>query len=112
MMIRWAFIFAFVFAAQAQAEFVGAEITSDDNEAVIEPIFFNDLTLEDPVFSSRKSERDIASKENIESLTQREVQGQLRVVKEIPYSFQWVSHQTMQLRVLAEIEEEEAKASN
>ncbi len=102
-------IVAVVFSQSAVAEFVGTELMSDENEAVIESEIVDNVTLEEPIFSSRKSERNIAAAD-VESTTPSvEFQGRLRVVKEIPYSYAWVSHHTMRLRVLAEIEAEEAK---
>ncbi len=109
-MIRFlCLIAAVVFSQSASAEFVGTDLMSDDNEVVIEPEIVDNVALEEPIFSSRKSERNIAAADVETTPSNREFQGQLRVVKEIPYSYAWVSHQTMQMRVLAEIEAEEAK---
>ncbi len=104
------FIFSILLTTIVQAEFVGAGLVSDENEAVIEDQFYQDLSLEEPLFSSQKPERGLAGlREDDVAPAPQEWQGQLSVVKEIPYSYAWVSHATMRLRALAEIEEEESK---
>ncbi len=88
---------------------VGAdrEVSSSSDHAVIEDQYFAGLSLEEPVFPTRKYERNVARLHGDDSSPDSEWQGQLSVVKEIPYSYPWLSHSTMSLRALNEIEERE-----
>ena len=98
--------------SMAQAEFVQPELTSNDHDTVIEPTYFEQISQEEPIFTSPNQTRDLASFEEAQYRTPSELQGRLSVVKEIPYSYAWVSHKTMRRRVLAEIEREEAENKN
>ena len=91
----------------AQADLVSSDIlNSPSDEAIIANEYFAQINLEDPVFSSRKFERDVA-KITAQPSSQELEQGQLVVVKEIPYSYAWLSRRTLQLRTLNELEEKE-----
>ena len=99
------------FQAWTQTEFVGGASESEQSETAIEQQWFVNLDLEEPVFSSRKFERDLAAYSYDKKPQGLGWQGQLAVVKEIPYSYPWLTHSTLQLRTLNEIEKEESQTS-
>ena len=103
-------VFLFSSEAFSQAEFVNENLQTDENETVIEKSWFENLNLEEPVFPPSPEQRGIASIEPSRKSHGVDSLGQLEVVKEIPYTYRWVSHHTMRARVLNEIEQDEIKA--
>lgn len=106
-------ILSFLFVSPsvfAEGEFQG--VSTDENETVIDSSYYTGLQKEEPVFASMPSARDIASFVPETSSQDLGWQGQLTVLKEIPYSYPAISHHTMQLRVLNEIEQEASKKSS
>lgn len=93
------------------AEFIaGSDMSGTDEDVIIDSRFADDLPREEPSFSNRKVERDVA-RFQVQSGTQEfESLGQLSVLKEIPYSYPQLSRRTLQMRVLNEIEAEETQS--
>jgi hypothetical protein len=109
-MIQWLVFFpVFLFSVLAQAEFVESTLQNDENETVIETHYFTEISQEEPIFPGRKITRDLAVFAEEQYQNPKDMPGRLRVLKEIPYSYAWVSHRTMRLRALAEIEKEESE---
>ncbi len=112
-LLAFSILISFSVNSWAQGEILGEQpLSLDSDDVVISAEAFQNLQLEDPVFPSRKFERDVATLNEEVKHQDVEWQGQLAVVKEIPYSYPWLTHTTLQLRTLNEIEAEEAKSSN
>lgn len=107
LLMIWVTLFSF--SAFSQAEFVNENLVTDENETVLDSKFFTNLRMEEPIFSKTKGQREIASIEPSRKTPGVDSLGQLEVVKEIPYTYRWVSHRTMQMRVLNELEGEDSK---
>lgn len=105
----------FSIAAFAQAEFIQTQLMdSESNEIVIDEQYITGLELEEPVFSSKKQGRNIASLATEETNEEtnkhaNDTLGQLVVLKEIPYSYPWHSHTQIEEEALAEFEAEQKK---
>lgn len=94
----------------AQAEILNDSLVMEDLDAVvIETQYTDKVVLEEPDFGSRRIERDLAQMKVDTQPNDDEWQGQLVVLKEIPYSYPFLSRHTLQLRVINEIEAEEAR---
>ena len=96
------------------ADLVNPELVQEDN-VVIDLTYAQDISWEEPMFASPKSERDLASK-NQEDNSDRtdhvgdfQMQGQLSVLKEIPYSYPTTSFHYLQQLTLKEMEAESKK---
>lgn len=95
----------------AQVDFMQQRgLSSDADEVVLDDSYWADVSFEEPLFSGAKGERDVATLFDGSSRSE-EWQGQLSVVKEVPYSYPWLSHGTMALRVLNAMEAEELEKS-
>lgn len=100
-----------LFSFQTLADMAPEILIQSEDMVVIEEAFTADLTLEDPVFSSRKSEREVAAliREDV-SFQERDLSGELSVQKEIPYSYPSITRHRIEGQVLAELEEKEKKS--
>lgn len=90
----------------ALAEFIDSDdFAGTDHEVVIDNNILDAISYEEPSFSRRANERDIARIEpEIENGDLTSWQGQLVVLKEIPYNYPQLTRHTLELRVLNEIE--------
>lgn len=105
-------VFVLLFScAVASADMSPEVLLQPEDWVVLENQWTNEVTLEDPVFSARASERTLAAfaEEVDDSYQDGDLSGQLSVQKEIPYTYPSLTRRTLQLRTLAEIEEKEKK---
>ena len=97
----------------AQAEFIDSDdLIGTAEDVIIDNSYVDTVRHEEPSFADRKVEREIANLHTNKTSSEFEWQGQLVVLKEIPYSYPQLSRRTLQLRALNEFEEEEAQKNN
>lgn len=100
-MMKSLFIFLIFFSSQG----LWAEIdlsTINKENVVIDSTYVQSVQWEEPSFPSRRAERDLAQMPA--EAPEGEWQGQLAVLKEIPYSYPQLNDRILQLRILGEME--------
>ena len=84
------------------------------DETVIVDLELNTHNWQEPIFSNQPRQREVASRGAEETDSESEFfewAGEIQVLGEIPYTYPSLSRTTLQRRVLAQLEEEEAKTS-
>ena len=106
-MIKFLFVLSFLsFLPLAQANDLASPFVVDD-PVVLDETLLPEMGDVEPFFGRRLAERDIASKKNEVPSEASEWQGQLSVLKEIPYSYPYMNSRSLANKVLSEIEESE-----
>ena len=97
-------ILVFSFSARAELTTTVAD-SFDHDEVVIENQWTDNVNWEEPSFSPPKPQRDIAYLKEIDaSSIDTDWQGDLEVLKEIPYSYPDLSRLTIQMRTLKDFQ--------
>lgn len=100
-----------VFVSQtALADIISTPINENRDESVIDMQFVDNVNWEEPVFAGRTEQRDIAEFKEVMEPTEVEWQGQLAVLKEIPYSYPELTRNQLNRQVLGKVDKEEEAA--
>ena len=94
------------FYLPAFAEFLQTGIIQEQSQdqAVIDEIYLQNINFEDPSFSDLPQQRDVASLSEDSATSNTLWQGQLRVAKEIPYSYPQLTRNQVEVEALLELE--------
>lgn len=90
----------------ANAELISPLVNENSDESVIEIEYLEDISWEEPAFGSRIPQRDIAEFKEAAEAVEFEWQGQLAVLKEIPYSYPELTRSQLQREVLGKVDRE------
>ncbi len=104
MIKRLILVLSFVFPLLVQADLNSNLINLNKEEVIIDPAIVEAVAWETPQFPPRKSEIDLTRHIATHESQEGEWQGQLSVLKEIPYSYPQLSDRILQLRTLSELE--------
>ena len=87
-----------------------SSLNGTGQEVVIDSTILDNVSHEEPVFSKRGRERDVARTDAAVEPGVYDWQGELVVLSEIPYSYPQLSRGTLEARVLNKIKEQESQS--